>query len=69
VDDIAQRGYHDGFEAARRDVAQRRPPDMRHHRNFRNPPVPPPAFDIYRRSFRDGYNEFLHQGPPPPPYR
>ena len=77
VDDVAARGYHDGFEAARRDVANRRPPDMRHHPNFRNPPVPPPAFEDYRRAFRSGYDAFLHngappdrrgpEGPPPPP--
>ena len=67
MDDIAQRGYHDGFEAARRDVAQQRPPDMRHHPNFRNPPVPPPAFEDYRHAFRSGYDAFLHNGAPPRP--
>jgi hypothetical protein len=65
MDDAAQRGYHDGFEAARRDVAQQRPPDMRRHPNFRNPPVPPPAIEDYRHAFRSGYDAFLHNGPPP----
>lgn len=65
IDDVAQRGYHDGYEAARRDVAQERPPEVRRHPNFRNPPVPPPAFQDYRRAFRSGYQAFLHQGPPP----
>ena len=72
VDDVRQRGYHDGFEAARRDVSQQRRPDMRHHGNFRNPPVPPPAFEEYRRAFRAGYDDFLHHGGPGydrPPYR
>jgi hypothetical protein len=71
IDDVRQRGYHDGFEAARRDVAQQRRPDLRHHGNFRNPPVPPPAFEEYRRSFRAGYDDFLHRGPryDGPPYR
>jgi hypothetical protein len=67
MDDVAQRGYHDGFEAARRDVAQRRPPEMRNHQNFRNPPVPGPAVNDYRHAFRSGYDAFLHNGAPPRP--
>lgn len=62
VDDVRQRGHHDGFEAARRDVMQQRRPDMGHHANFRNPPVPPPAFEDYRHAFREGYDDFLHNG-------
>jgi hypothetical protein len=62
---IAQRGYHDGFEAARRDVAQQKPPNFERHPRFRNPPVPPQAFEDYRRGFKSGYEGFLHQGPPP----
>lgn len=65
ANEIAQRGYHDGFEAARRDVTQQRPPDFKHHPNFRHPPVPPPAFNDYRRAFRAGYDAFIHHGPPP----
>jgi hypothetical protein len=64
---IAQQGYHDGFEAARHDVATGRPPVFDHHPRFRNPPVPPPGWDAYRRGFSDGYNRFLHPAPPPPP--
>ena len=67
VDDFTQRGYHDGFDAARRDVREERPPDFRRHPNFRNPPVPPPAFQDYRRAFRSGYQAFLHNGPAPGP--
>ena len=75
VDDVAARGYHDGYEAARRDVRNQRPPDMRHHPNFRNPPVPPGLVEDYRHAFRSGYDAFLHNGPsperrgdyPPPP--
>jgi len=79
VDGIRQHGYHDGFEAARRDVTQQRRPDVDRHPNFRNPPVPRPAVDDYRRAFRAGYDDFLHHSeprgdyrqdvPPPPPYR
>jgi len=65
VDEIAQRGYHDGFEAARHDVSDGRPPVLERHSRFRNPPVEPPAIEAYRHGFRAGYNAFLHQGPPP----
>jgi hypothetical protein len=64
---IEQQGMHDGFEAARHDVASGRPPAFDHHPRYRNPPVPPPAFPSYRQGFRRGYEQFLHQGPPPPP--
>lgn len=62
-----EQGVHDGFEAARHDVATGRPPNFAHHPRFRNPPVPPPAVPDYRRGFRQGYDQFLHQGAPPPP--
>ena len=61
---IEQQGQHDGFEAARNDVAGNRPPAFDHHPRFRNPPVPPPAFQAYRQGFRVGYERFLHPGPP-----
>jgi hypothetical protein len=64
---VFQQGTHDGFEAARRDVAEGRPPIFDHHPRFRHPPVPPPAFGDYRQGFREGYNQFLHQGRPPAP--
>ncbi|HEY2860804.1 MAG TPA: hypothetical protein VGJ21_20505 [Terracidiphilus sp.] len=57
---IAQRGFHDGFEAARRDVANNHPPNLEAHPRFRNPPVPPPAWEDYRHGFREGYNRALH---------
>ncbi len=60
--EIARQGYHDGWEAARRDVAHNVPPGVEKHPRFRNPPVPPPAFEDYRQGFREGYNGFLHQG-------
>ena len=63
----AQQGFHDGFDAARRDIADNRPPRFDHHPRFRNPPVPPPLFNEYRQGFRDGYNSALHPAPPPPP--
>lgn len=64
---IFQQGMHDGFEAARRDVAEGRPPIFDHHSRFRHPPlVPPPDSGDYRQGFRDGYSRFLHSAPPPP---
>jgi hypothetical protein len=70
---IHDQGIHDGFEAARRDVAEGRPPYFQRHPRFRNPPVPGPAREDYRDGFRQGYEQFMHQGPqrplPPPPPR
>lgn len=62
---VHDQGIHDGFEAARHDVADGRPPSYEAHPKYRNPPVPPPAWRDYRNGFRDGYNQFLHHGPPP----
>ena len=65
---IQQQGEHDGFEAARTDVANNRPPQFDHHPRFRNPPVPPPGFRAYREGFRIGYSRFLHPGAGPGGY-
>jgi len=65
LNEIAQRGFHDGFEAARRDIADGRPPRLEQHPRFRNPPVPPPAFEDYRHGFREGYNRAMRELPPP----
>ena len=63
-------GQRDGYEAARNDVARQRPPVMERHGLFRRPPVPGEAWEEYRRAFRQGYQQFLHEGagPPPPGY-
>jgi hypothetical protein len=63
---VAQQGFHDGIEAARRDISQGKPPDVRRHPRFRNPPVPPPAIEDYRHGFRAGYDQTFRNGPPPP---
>ncbi len=64
---IAQQGYHDGVEAARKDMNHGLPPDAERHPRFRRPPVPPPAWEDYRHGFRDGYRQvFEHGGAPPP---
>jgi len=63
--DIAQRGFHDGFDAARHDIQSGRPPNLEAHSKFRNPPVPPPASEDYREGFREGYHRAMHEVPPP----
>jgi hypothetical protein len=66
--EIARQGFHDGFEAARGDVARNVRPNAERHPNFRNPPVPPPAVQDYRHGFRAGYQSFLERTGPPPGY-
>jgi hypothetical protein len=61
----AQQGYHDGIEAARRDIRAGLPPDVQRHPRFRNPPIGPP--EEFRRGFRAGYDATFRGGPPPPP--
>lgn len=60
---FAQRGFHDGFDAARHDIADGRSPDVDRHPRFRRPPVPGPAFEDYRQGFREGYHRAFHGGP------
>jgi hypothetical protein len=59
---IAQQGFHDGLQAARRDMRHGLPPDPARHARFRRPPVPPPAMEDYRQGFRGGYEDFFHHG-------
>ena len=59
----AQQGYHDGTDAARRDIRSGLAPDLQRHPRFRNPPIGPP--EEYRRGFRAGYEAAFHGGPPP----
>jgi len=62
--EIAQEGFHDGFEAARHDVAYRKPLAFEHHELFHHPPVAPEAREDYRRGFRNGYDTFLDRERP-----
>jgi len=62
---IAQQGFHDGFEAARRDIGNNRPPRLEQHPRFRNPPVPAEAREDYRHGFREGYQRAMRELPPP----
>jgi hypothetical protein len=65
--EIARHGFHDGVDAARRDIAAGRSPNVDRHPRFRNPPVPPPAFEDYRHGFRDGYQQVFQRGGTPGP--
>lgn len=62
--EIARQGFHDGVEAANRDIRAGRPPDFARHPRFRKPPVPPPAWEEYRHAFREGYGQVAHVVPP-----
>jgi hypothetical protein len=65
--EIARQGFNNGVEAARRDIAAGKSPDVKRHPHFRNPPVPPPAFEDYRHGFREGYQQTFQRGPGPGP--
>jgi hypothetical protein len=68
--DIQRKGFHDGIEAARRDIAEQRPPDVEQKREFREPPVPPEGREEYREGFHRGYDMAIahfrdeHRGDP-----
>jgi hypothetical protein len=57
--DVQRQGFHDGIEAARKDIAEQRPPDVEQKREFREPPVPPEVRDEYREGFHRGYDMAL----------
>lgn len=65
---IAEQGFHDGYEAARDDVEDRRPLVVERHRRFQEPPVPPEGIRDYRRAFARGYGAFVNHLPPPRGY-
>ena len=58
--DIVRQGFRDGFQAARGDVADGRPPTIERHQFFRYPPVPPELSEDYRHGFARGYRAFLN---------
>jgi len=76
--DVQKQGFHDGIEAARRDIRSRRSANAEMHQEFRHPAVERGLRDDYRDGFRRGYNvAFAHSqeilggpammqpGPPP----
>lgn len=71
--EVQRRGFHEGIEAARDDVANRRRPDADDRSEYRHPRVPGRFRDAYRESFMRGYNVAMSHmagqspsyGPPP----
>lgn len=58
--EIQRRGFHDGFEGARRDYENHRRPTPENRDEFRHPGVPGYLRDEYRDAFRHGYEEGVH---------
>lgn len=69
----AQRqGFHDGVEGARRDVENRRRPNVNNRDEYRHPNVPRDLRRDYKDGFRRGYDVAMRHmmggGPGPRPY-
>lgn len=54
--DIAQRGFRDGIDGARKDVENHRRPNVNNRDEFRTPPVDRRDWREYKRGFKQGYN-------------
>lgn len=54
--EIAQRGFRDGMDGARKDVENRRRPDVNNRDEYRNPSVDRRERREYRRGFKRGYD-------------
>jgi hypothetical protein len=69
--EIQRQGFHDGIEGARKDVDNHRRPDVNNRDEYRQPPLPPGAWEEYREGFRRGYelamSHLMNGGPPMPP--
>jgi hypothetical protein len=78
LNEVQRQGFHEGMEAARRDVEMNRHPDVSDHEVFRHPHLPPEQREAFRDGFRRGYDramshlmgghgpEFRQEAPPPP---
>lgn len=51
-----QRGFHDGVEGARRDIENRRRPNVNNRDEFRHPNIPRDLRRDYKDGFRRGYD-------------
>lgn len=61
--DIQRQGWHDGLDGARKDLENRRQPNVLNRDEYRN--YRGPARRAYRSAFQRGYNAFWsHQGGP-----
>ncbi len=54
--DAERRGFHDGIEGARRDVDNRRQPNVNNREEYRHPRVDRSMRREYREGFRRGYD-------------
>jgi hypothetical protein len=55
LNEVQQRGFHDGLIGAQKDYQNHRPPNVENRDEFRHPNVPPPLRHDYRIGFRRGY--------------
>ncbi len=65
-----RRGFHDGVEGAKRDFGNQRNPDVNNREEYRDPHIERELREVYRESFRRGYEvaaSHLWNAPPPPP--
>jgi hypothetical protein len=75
LNEIQQRGFHDGIEGARKDFENHRQANVENRDEYRRPSLPPEAREAYRDGFRRGYqvgvshlyNAQPAYSPPPPP--
>ncbi|MEO6802383.1 MAG: hypothetical protein ABI197_03950 [Granulicella sp.] len=54
--DFQRRGFQDGLEGARKDLENRRRPNVNNRDEYRNPRVPRNVRRDYRDAFRRGYS-------------
>ena len=75
--EFARQGFRDGIQGARRDMENRRRPNVNNRDEFRHPQVPRNVRDDYRMGFRRGYDMAIQRaaggpqngyGPPQRPY-
>ncbi|MGH9617474.1 MAG: hypothetical protein ACRD28_12100 [Acidobacteriaceae bacterium] len=60
---VRRQGFHDGIDAARRDIGRGMAPNPNRHERFRHPPVRRGQRDDYRRGFSRGYQAaYDHRG-------
>jgi hypothetical protein len=57
--DAQTRGFHEGVEAARKDVGEHRRPDADNHEIYKHPPVEGDARKDFREGFREGYRRAM----------
>lgn len=59
--DIQRRGFRDGMEGARKDLGNRRQPNVNNRDEYRHPSVPRGLRSEYREGFRRGYDRGIAQ--------